>query len=120
MTKELLTIEFRYHEVPKSEHSCEYVSKTITIGVYDTLEEAVKEGNKVLKDLSSKFRFSETFGVNNGLWGTATRLVWNYSQCEVEVFCEIERLNFDDNISKVMNEVFESEEEYRKWKDNNN
>lgn len=116
MAKELLTIEFRYHEVPKSEYSCEYVSKTITIGVYDTLEEAVKEGNKVLNELSSKFKFSETFGLHNSLWGTATRLVCDYSHCDVEVFCEIEQLKYDD-IRKVMDEVFESEEKYRKWRD---
>jgi len=118
MTKELLTIEFRYHEVPKSECSCEHVSKTITIGVYDTLEDAVKEGNKVLNKLSSKFNFSDSFGTNNGVWGSANRLVCDCFRGYPQVFCKITQLKYDDDISKVMNEVFESEEEYRKWKDN--
>lgn len=117
MTKELLTIEFRYHEVPKSEYSCEYVSKTITIGVYDTLEDAVKEGNKVLKEWSSKFKIRDTFGVHNGVFGSANRLVCDY-HANPEVFCEIKQLKYDD-ISKVMNEVFESEEKYRKWREDN-
>ena len=118
MTKELLTIEFRYHEVPKSEYSCEYVSKTITIGVYDTLEEAVKEGNKVLNKLSSKFKFREAFGTNNGVFGSANRLVCDCFRKCPEVFCKIEQLKYDD-ISKVMDEVFDSEEKYRKWRENN-
>lgn len=113
-----MTIEFRYHEVPKSEYSCEYVSKTITIGVYDTLEEAVKEGNKVLNKLSSKFKFRDSFGLHNSLFDTATRLVCDYTTCDVEVFCEIEQLKYEDDISKVMDEVFDSEEKYRKWCDN--
>ena len=118
MTKELLTIEFRYHEVPKSEYSCEYVSKTITIGVYDTLEEAIKEGNKVLNQLSSKFNFGrETFGTHNGVFGSATRLVCDF-HAKPEVFCEITQLKYDD-ISKVMNEVFDSEDNYRKWREDN-
>ena len=114
MTKELLTIEFRYHEVPKSEYSGGYVSKTITIGVYDTLEEAVKEGNKVLNELSSKFKFRDSFGINNGVFGTANRLVCDFRGYP-QVFCKIEQLKYDD-ISKVMDEVFESEEKYRKWR----
>ena len=118
MTKELLTIEFRYHEVPKSEYSCEYVSKTITIGVYDTLEEAVKEGNKVLKELSSKFKIRDTFGVHNGVFGSANRLVCDCFRGCPEVFCKITQLKCDD-ICKVMDEVFESEEKYRKWREDN-
>ena len=46
MTKELLTIEFRYRDKPKSDSDSEHRSKTITIGVFDTLEEAIVEGNK--------------------------------------------------------------------------
>ena len=115
MTKELLTIEFRYHEVPKSEYSCEYVSKTITIGVYDTLEDAVKEGNKVLDKLSSKFKFRESFDINNGVFGSANRHVCDFRGYP-EVFCQIKQLKYDD-ISKVMDEVFDSEEKYRKWRD---
>lgn len=118
MTKELLTIEFRYHVVPKSEYSCDDESKTITIGVYDTLEEAVKEGNKILKELSSKFNFRETFGTNNGVFGSATRLVCDCFRKRPEVFCKITQLKYDD-ISKVMDEVFESEEKYRKWREDN-
>jgi len=118
MTKELLTIRFRYHEVPKNLNACEYAEKTITIGVYDTLEEAVKEGNNVLKQLSSKFKFSEAFGIHNGVFGCDTRLVCDCFRGCPEVFCKITQLKCDD-ICKVMDEVFESEEKYRKWREDN-
>jgi len=45
MKKELLTIEFRYHDKPLSKDFGGHESKTITIGVYDTLDEAIIEGN---------------------------------------------------------------------------
>ena len=116
MNKELLTVELRYHSVPKSEYSSGYESKTITIGVYDSLEEAVKEGNKVLDKLSSKFKFRDLFGTNNGVFGSATRLVCDFCHGYPEVFCKIEQLKYDD-ICKVINEVFDSEDKYKKWKE---
>ena len=54
--KELLTIEFRYHDELGWEHDDGGRTKTITIGIYDTLEEAVNEGNEALKVLSEHFR----------------------------------------------------------------
>jgi hypothetical protein len=44
--KELVTLEFRYNDKPASYHHSSYRSKIITIGIFDTLEEAVNQGNK--------------------------------------------------------------------------
>ena len=112
--KELLTIEFRYHAIPKSEYASESESKKITIGVYDTLEDAVKEGNNVLKELSSRFKFRESFGTHNGVFGSATRLVCDYFNGYPQVFCKITQLKYDD-IDEVLSEVFKCEMEYKKW-----
>lgn len=111
--KELLTIEFRYHAIPTSEYASESESKKITIGVYDTLEDAIKEGNNVLKELSSRFKFCESFGTHNGVFGSATRLVCNFNGYP-QVFCKITQLKYDD-IDEVLSEVFNSEMEYKKW-----
>lgn len=87
MTKELVTIEFRYHDKPKGEHDSNYKSKTITIGVFDTIEEAIIEGNKALELLESKFKLhafpkgdkaaKERFSKNGGCFGNAKKLVTN-------------------------------------------
>ena len=115
MKKELLTIEFRYHVIPKSEYSTDYESKTITIGVYDTFEEAAKEGNNILKQLSSSFKHLRgKFGANNGVFGTETRLVSDCFNGYPQVFCKITKLNFEDG-EDVMNVAFVRETEYRQW-----
>lgn len=114
--KELLTVEFRYHVIPKSEYASDFISKTVTIGVYDTLDDAVKEGNIVLEKLSSRFKFFESFDTHNGVFGSATRLVCDCFNGYPQVFCNITQLKYDD-ICKVMNEAFDSEDKYRKWND---
>lgn len=114
MNKELLTIEFRYHVIPKSDYTSGFESKKITVGVYNTLEDAVKEGNKVLKELSSRFKFYESFGTHNGVFGSATRLVSDCFRGYPQVFCKITQLKYDD-IRKVMNDVIDSEDKYKFW-----
>jgi len=58
MTKELVTIEFRYRDIPKGEYDSEHKSKTITIGVFDTLEEAIVEGNKAMEVFEDYFKLN--------------------------------------------------------------
>lgn len=114
MNKELLTIEFCYRTIPKSDYDSGRESKVVTIGVYDTLEDAIKEGNNVLKELSSKFKFCESFGTHNGAFGSATRLVSDCFRGYPQVFCKITQLKYDD-IRKVMNDVIDSEDKYKFW-----
>jgi hypothetical protein len=115
MNKELLRIEFRYTDAPKGEHDCGYRTKKITIGIYDSLEEAVKEGNKVLEDLSKRFevRYDDKFGVNSGCFGTAKRLVTNccYPTKGVQYFAQITKLSFDD-VKEMVDETFEARIRY--------
>lgn len=55
MKKRLLTIEFRYSSPPDSTGStCN--SDTITIGIYDSIEEAVAEGNKIRNRREAKIK----------------------------------------------------------------
>lgn len=116
MDKELLTVEFRYHVIPKSEYASDFESKEVTIGVYETLDDAIKEGNNVLKELSSRFKFRESFGTHNGVFGSPTRLVCDCFNGYPQVFCKITQLKYDD-INKVVDVAFDNEEKYRKWDD---
>jgi len=117
MNKELLTIEFRYLDKPKSEHDCECKNKTITIGIFDTLEEAISEGNKTLNVLSKTFevRSDDKFKLNH-LFGSPKRLVTNccYPTKGIQFFAKITTLKFDD-LNETVNETFKAFDRYSKF-----
>src|SRR5690606_6228317 len=118
MNKELLTVEFRYHDAPKLEGVGEYRTKRITIGIYDTLEEAIIEGNKVIDILSKTFqvrpedRFKKVH-----LFGSPCRLVTNtcYHTYGIQYFAKITQLKFDD-MNEVVTETFRAYGRYREYK----
>lgn len=118
MTKELLTVEFRYHDAPKGEYDSEYKSKTITIGVFDTLEEAITEGNKILNTLSKSFevRSDDEFKLKH-LYGAPKRLVTNvsYPTKGIQYFAKIVKLKFD-SVDHTVEETFKAWERYRQYK----
>lgn len=118
MTKELVTIEFRYTDKPNRDHDCGYKSKTITIGIFDTLAEAINEGNKVLSVLSKTFevRSRDKFMFNH-LFGSPKRLVTNvcYPTNGIQYFAKITSLKFDD-LSETINETFEAFKRYKEHK----
>lgn len=96
MTKELLTVEFRYNIG---------ATRTITIGVYDTLKEAVVEGNKVLAILANTFEVrKDDIFAEKGLFGIPNRLVTNtcYPTKGVQYFAKITQLKFDDLDAAVL------------------
>lgn len=117
MQKELLTIKFCYHDEPNSIGNV-YREKEITIGIFDTLEEAIEEGNRILEILQKYFevrpddRFSKNF-----LFGNPCRLVSNtcYQTKGISYFAKIEPLKFDD-LLKTIGETFEAAERYMAYK----
>lgn len=127
MTKELLTIEFRYRDAPKNEDSSEHKNKTITIGVFDTLEEAIVEGNKILEVLEKHFKIhifpgnreakKDRFGKNNGCFGTANRLITElaYLQTPFAFFAKIQQLKYG-NVEETILEVLEATKRYKEYK----
>jgi len=119
MQKEILTVEFRYQDVPKDEYLVDYVTKRITIGIYDTLEEAVSVGNQVIQILAEKFKvrpeddnFKLVF-----LFGNPKRLVSNcfYPTRGIQFFANITPLKFD-NLSDTIEEAFKAADRYEKYK----
>ena len=108
MKKEMLTIEFRYTVKPINDDYSGYKTKNITIGVYDTIEEAIEEGNKVLNAISSRFeiRTDDKFKLKS-LFGFPKRLVTNtcYPTKGVQYFAKITPLDFK-NVSNTIDEIF--------------
>lgn len=123
MTKELLTIEFRYHDSPKSDHDCDYKSKRITIGVYDTLEEAIVEGNKAMEVFEKHFKLNpnynrkDRFSKNGGCFGEPKRLITalGYLQTQFDFYAKITQLKYGD-VEETIAEVLEATKRYKKYK----
>lgn len=119
MEKELVTIEFRYTDKPNTEHDSGDRSKTVTIGIYDTLEEAIIEGNKTLGILAKTFevRHDDKFGLHNSSFGTPKRLVTNtsYPTKNIQYFAQIIKLNICP-IEFMINETFVARKRYEESK----
>lgn len=118
MSKELLRIEFRYSNIPNSIGST-YRNKFITIGIYDTLEEAVNVGNKLLTETLSKYfqvRETDRFSVKGPL-GMPERLVSNccYPTKGITYFAKITKLDFDD-VENTVTSIFKSVDKYIEYK----
>lgn len=118
-TKYLVQIEFRYSDWDKEEERSKQLSKTVTIGIYDTYEEACKKGNSMLEtELESKFslnpnwkkkkRFGETY--TGYLISDLAYLETPFSFCAQIVPLEI------SSVSNMLDKVMESERRYKEGK----
>lgn len=128
MEKFLLTIEFRYKEIPKSDIFSGHESKTTTIGVFDDFDAAADEGNKLLSNLESKFPLhvfpngkgvakKERFSKNGGGFGSEKNLITDlaYLKTPFEFYAKIETLKMDD-IEETIEGVVDSIKKYREHK----
>ena len=83
MKRYLVTIEFRYTDAPKNEFEGVCKSKTITVGIYDTQNDAILNGNKALEKFEKRFPLNpnwnvkERFSNNGGPFGEPKHLVTN-------------------------------------------
>lgn len=118
MKKELLTVELRYHGLDEYNNPHSYTNR-ITIGIFDSLKEAVKKGNEVIGELSKTFqvRDGDRFEIN-GLFGYPKRLVTNccYPTKKVQYFATITCLDFCD-LSKCVDEAILSSVSFLERKD---
>lgn len=127
MVKYLVKIEFRYSDVPESENSSTSKNKVVTIGVYDTFEDACKSGNTLLETLESKFELhqfpdgrsasKERFSKNGGCFGSKNTLVTNlaYLKTPFEFYAKIETLKYD-SIDETIDNVVNSSKRYRSYR----
>jgi hypothetical protein len=114
MEKFLVTIEFRY--TVQKQYSKRYISKTVTIGVYETFDEACLNANKVLENLESRFKLhkfpnglkanKERFSKNGGCFGSEKTLITNsaYLKTPFEFYFQITSLKYQP-VNNVIDEI---------------
>ena len=127
MEKYLVTIEFRYSDAPVSEDRSTSQNKIVTIGVYDTFDDACLNGNSLLEKLESLFsihRFpngsaakKDRFSKNGGCFGSKNTLVTNlaYLKTPFDFFAKITTLKHTP-IDEAIEDVLASVSRYRKYK----
>ncbi len=127
MEKYLVTIEFRYLDAPKGEYDSSHKSKTITIGVFDSIDEAHNEGNKSLEVLESKFKMhtfpqgyeaaKERFSKKGGCFGSAKNLITNlaYLKTPFEFYAKVTTLKYLD-INETISNIAEARNRYKDYK----
>lgn len=127
MKKYLVTIEFRYSGLSKDKESIDSKNKTVTIGVFDTQDEAIIEGNKSIEVLEKHFKLhkfpqgneakKDRFSKNGGCFGYPNYLITNlaYLQTPFSFYAKITKLNYFD-LEQTIFEVVESVKEYRAFK----
>ncbi len=119
--KRLVTIELRYEDRPVNEDVGGYTTRTITIGIYDTLDEAIEQGNKAIELLSKYFEVRcDDYFVKNALFGMPRTLVSNccYRTQQIAYFAKITPLHFDD-LEAAVKEAFAARERYKKYQQEN-
>lgn len=123
MKKYPVTLEFRYSDVEVPEHDIFHRSRKITIGVFDTMDDACENGNKALEILESKFELNpaysrrERLSKNGGCFGGAKNLVTNlgYLKTPFQFFLKVTTLSFD-SVEAAVAEVMEAVGRYKKFK----
>jgi hypothetical protein len=125
----LVEIEFRFIDAPREPYSWTSKSKTNTIGVYETFEEACVAGNELLENLESKFPIvvfpsgnkagKERFSENGGVFGGRKTLITNsaYLKTPFEFYARIVTLNYD-SVDQTIADVLEATERYKTYKKN--
>lgn len=120
-------IEFRYVDAPKTEGDCTSRETEITIGVYDSYDDACMAGNEFLENMenifplhkfpngtySSRYRFSKNGGPFGGKCSLVTDLA--YLQTPFSFYAKIHTLKYE-SIDKTISNVIESIKRYREYK----
>jgi len=127
MEKYLAKIEFRYYDAPETEDGNTSKNKIVTIGIYDTFEDACQNGNNLLKFLESKFKLhqfpdgskasKQRFSKNGGCFGSKNTLVTNlaYLKTPFEFYAKIETLKYSP-IDAVIENVVGASKRYMSYK----
>lgn len=116
MKKYLLTFEFRYSITPVSDDRSSCTTKTITTGIYDTIEEVIQSGNECLTELEKTFDVRGDRFQLNYLFGMPRNLVTNVcTKDKVRFFGKITTLNYD-SLSDTVNEAIESNRRYEVYR----
>lgn len=124
--KYLVDISFKYNCAPNAIPKISYNHKTITVGIFNNIEDAYKAGNKALKKLEKRFPINpiykdkryikqNTFNKDGGSMGHPRHMVTEigYLNTPFKFFAEVKQLTFDD-VDETLDEILESINEYEK------
>lgn len=127
MEKYLVTIEFRYSDAPNHPDDMTSKNKMVTIGVYDSFDDACLNGNTILENLESKFAIHvfpngseakrDRFSKPGGCFGSKNTLVTNlaYLKTPFEFYAKITTLKYD-SIDESIDDVVNSVKRYRSYR----
>jgi hypothetical protein len=119
MEKYLVTIEFRYSSPPTHEYSGFFRIKKVTIGVFDEIKDACKEGNKQLEILETHFQLNPHRKIRerlnpNSIGGLLITDL-GYLMTPFEFFLKVETLHFV-SIEDTINNVMDCVKKYKEFK----
>ena len=124
MKKYLVTIKLAYNDVPKSDFLSGITQKTITIGVYDTQDDAITNGNKALEKfekyfpLNPHYNLKERFNKNGGPFGEPVYLITDttWITTPFSLIAKITELDCHD-VEETINNVLDAQKRYKEYKD---
>ena len=116
MEKFLVTMEYTYRDVPDWSDTT-YREKIDTVGVFDSIEEAIEEGNKVLIELEKHFELNPNYNRKYRL-SKNNRLISNlpYLVTPFTFFLKLKKLQYN-NCKDSIREVLQCVENYKKYKE---
>lgn len=107
---EKVEIEFRYSDKREKNDECSQVSSFFMVGLYETIEDAVRAGNEALGILSKKgfeLRANDIFKAD-GLFGHPDRLVSNACyKDKITFFAKITNV-WSGNLDNAIDETFKA------------
>lgn len=120
--KYLVSLEFRYSDASIDDDESFYVTKNITIGVYDNFNEARISGNNVLEIMENKFELHEYPNgkkANRERFNKKKKLIANlaYLKTPFTFYAKITELNYDD-IDNVIDNVLGAVKRYKDYEKN--
>lgn len=115
MKQYLVTIEFRYSDEPTSYGSTYRIEKN-TVGVYNTIEEALKNADFVCETLESRFPLNENYNTKQRL-NKRLHFMSNlgYIRTPFDFYLRIETLSYK-HIDNAIDEAIEAKERYIKYR----
>lgn len=128
MEKFLVTIEFVYYDKPNNdEDNPQYCENTITLGVFDTRDEANIAGNKALEIFEQHFKLNrhwnrkDRFSNNGGCFGSPVNLITDlaYLETPFSFSAKITKLKYHD-VEKSILEAIEATKRYQAYKEMDN
>lgn len=119
MEKYLVTIEFRYSSLPTHEYSGFFRIKKVTIGVFDEIKDACKEGNKQLEILEKHFELNPHYNRRERLDPSRIGGLFiselGYLTTPFAFFLKVETLHFEESIEDTIDNVVDCMKKYKEF-----